>query len=75
MLGMKHNVGPTDRTARLVLGLALAVVGLAGLAGAVDFAQVVVALALVVGAVLVGTALTRVCLVYRLVGADTCRRQ
>jgi len=49
----------------------LAAVGLAAFAGVVDLGGVVAALAVLLGLVLVGTALVRVCLLYRLVGVDT----
>ncbi|WP_436934788.1 YgaP-like transmembrane domain [Halovenus marina] len=68
---MKSNIGPTDRTVRLALGALLVVLGLVVVAGIAPGGPVVGALALLVGVVLVGTALTRMCLVYRLVGVDT----
>ncbi len=70
-MGMKSNIGPTDRTVRLALGALLVVLGLVVVAGIAPGGPVVGALALLVGVVLVGTALTRMCLVYRLVGVDT----
>jgi hypothetical protein len=68
---MKTNIGPTDRTVRLALGALLVVLGFVAVAGIAPGGPVVGALALLVGVVLVGTALTRLCLVYRLVGMDT----
>jgi hypothetical protein len=51
----------------------LAVFGLANFGGIVAFGDTVGLVAVLVGAILVGTALTRMCLIYRLVGVDTCR--
>ena len=68
---MKSNVGATDRNVRLPLGVLLVAVGVAVFAGPLELGPVVGVIALVLGAVLVGTGLTRVCLLYRLVGVDT----
>ncbi|WP_135664716.1 YgaP family membrane protein [Halorhabdus rudnickae] len=69
---MEQNVGSVDRTVRIVAGLVLGAVGLAVLAGFLSaLGTVIAALALVVGVVLLGTALTRQCLLYELVGIDT----
>jgi len=68
---MKPNIGATDRTVRLVGGGALALFGVAVLAGMSSLGPVVGGLALLLGAVLIGTALANVCLLYELVGVDT----
>ncbi|OLZ40580.1 hypothetical protein A6E15_06055 [Natrinema saccharevitans] len=68
---MKHNVGATDRNVRAVGGAVLAAVGVAILGGALEFGTAVGAVALLIGGVLVGTALTRTCLLYRILGVDT----
>jgi len=68
---METNIGATDRTVRLVVGGALALFGVAVLAGVTSLGPVVGGLALVLGAVLIGTALASVCLLYELVGVDT----
>ena len=69
---MIANVGPLDRTLRLVLGagliLAAAFGGLAPLVGVV-----VTYGAVVVGLVLVATAVLRICPLYAALGISTCR--
>lgn len=68
---MKPNEGDLDRIIRAVVGVALLVVGLwpmAGLQGAVW--GIVVA---VIGAVLLFTAITGFCLIYRLLGISTVK--
>lgn len=59
------NVGTADRIIRLVLG-----VGLLGLYGALESPWKYFTL---FGLVLVATALSRFCPLYRLVGLSTCR--
>ncbi len=71
-VGVKHNIGSTDRNVRAVGGAVLAVLGVAILIGVLEFGTAVGAVALVIGGVLLGTALTRTCLAYRLLGVDTC---
>ncbi|MCU4801743.1 DUF2892 domain-containing protein [Halobacteria archaeon HArc-gm2] len=68
---MKYNIGGADRTVRLAVGGLLAAIGGGSLAGALETGPLVGVLALLVGAVLIGTGLTRVCLVYRVLGIDT----
>jgi len=68
---MKTNIGTTDKTVRLVAGGVLALFGVAVLAGVSSLGALVGGLALLVGAILVGTALANVCLLYKLVGVDT----
>ncbi|SFS10312.1 Protein of unknown function [Halomicrobium zhouii] len=68
---MEYNIGTADRAVRLAVGGLLAALGGASLAGALETGPLVGVLALLVGAVLIGTALTRVCLVYRVLGIDT----
>lgn len=66
---MSVNVGSADRLVRLTLGLALIVLAFVLLsANPVLFWG-----ALVVGAVLIGTALLRFCPLYRLLGLSTCK--
>lgn len=69
---MAPNIGSADRTVRFVAGATLAALALASFAGVLSLDPVAAALALLVGAVLVGTAATRLCLVYRVLGVDTC---
>lgn len=67
---MKSNVGGIDRNLRIALGVVLIALGLlAGLSGLAKWA------ALVVGIVMVLTALTRFCPAYRLLGISTCSRR
>ncbi|MCV2446427.1 DUF2892 domain-containing protein [Paracoccus sp. DMF] len=67
---MKTNIGGIDRSLRIALGGALILLGLlAGLTGLAKWA------ALVVGAVLVLTALARLCPAYALFGISTCGRR
>lgn len=70
------NVGSTDRMVRLILGVVLLVAGLLPLFGVTLVAGLGVwqwAL-VVVGAVLVGTALMRTCPAYSLLGVSTNKR-
>ncbi|ELZ09567.1 hypothetical protein C478_15347 [Natrinema thermotolerans DSM 11552] len=60
-----------DRNVRAVGGAVLSAVGVATLVGALEFGTAVGAVALLIGGVLVGTALTRTCLLYRILGVDT----
>jgi hypothetical protein len=71
---MEQNVGGLDRTARLVIGPLLVIVGLAVLLGTVPGGQAVGAVLLVAGAVLLATGLTRRCVINRLLGVDTRSR-
>jgi hypothetical protein len=75
---MERNVGGYDRTARLVVGPILIVVGVASLAGVLGLAAGTAGLALGVGALLVGAILTatgliRTCPLNGLVGLNTYR--
>lgn len=68
-----YNIGTADRTARLIVGGLLALIGLAMVADVVAVGQLFGTVALVAGVVLIGTALVRTCLLYRLLGIDTVR--
>jgi uncharacterized membrane protein len=70
---METNVGGLDRTARLVVGPILLVVGLAALAELLPLSTAIGAIAAVVGLVFVVTGTTRKCILNRLVGIDTSR--
>lgn len=73
---MEANVGSMDRTVRIVVGIVLGIVGIAVFAGPLsDLGAIVGALALVAGAVMLGTGLTRQCLLYRPFGIDTCSKR
>lgn len=70
---MKNNIGAIDRQTRIVVGVVVGLIGLATLGGFLGFGTTIgVALSLV-GLILVGTGLVRVCLLYRLFGIDTSR--
>jgi hypothetical protein len=69
---MRINVGTPDRIARLVLGAALVLLPL--LSGLALFANPVWLWAsIVVGAVLIVTALVRFCPLYAILGVSTCK--
>jgi len=72
---METNIGATDRSVRLVVGGALAVLGLAAVASVVAVGSTVGTLALLAGVILVGTALLRTCPIYRILGMSTCPAQ
>ena len=65
---MTTNVGSPDKIARIVLGVAAAVV--AFLVGAGSVLGIIL---FVVAAILVVTALTGFCPLYRIVGINTCK--
>ncbi|AXR79093.1 YgaP-like transmembrane domain [Natrarchaeobaculum sulfurireducens] len=69
---METNVCAIDRMVRLALGVVLAVVGAAALAGVLAVGTTVAAVALVVGLVLLGTATLQLCPLYTVLGIDTC---
>lgn len=74
-MGIETNIGATDRSVRLVVGAALALLGLAGFASLVAVGPTVGTLAVLAGVILVGTALIRTCPIYRILGMDTCPAQ
>jgi hypothetical protein len=69
---METNIGSVDRVTRVLVGAVLAVVGVAVFAGPIEAGAVVGGLALLAGGILLGTAATQFCLLYRLVGVNTC---
>lgn len=69
---MQQNVGTTDRVIRIVLGLVLILAPLVNIP-AIWSSPVWGYGAMLVGAVLVITALVRMCPLYRLLGIDTCQ--
>ncbi len=71
---MEPNVGGLDRTARLVAGLLVALVGVASLIGVGPLGSTIGIVVTLVGLVVFGTGLTQQCLAYRLFGVDTCKR-
>ena len=70
---MTRNIGPVDRTLRLVLGVALILVALASGWPAFQ-GGLPRAVAIGAGVVLMITAAVRVCPLYTLLGMRTCRR-
>lgn len=69
---MAKNVGSTDKIIRLIVGVLLIV--LPFVSGLSVFASTAATLvAIVIGAVLVGTALFNFCPLYRVLGIHTCR--
>jgi hypothetical protein len=73
LVGVKNNISATDRAVRVVVGLVVGVIGLATLGGLLGLGATIGAALLLVGLILVGTGLVRVCLLYRLLGIDTSR--
>ncbi len=63
----KANIGSTDRIIRLVLGLALAALGIIAFSGLVQI------ILIVLGVVAIFTATTGFCLLYRIFGINTCK--
>ncbi len=59
---MTPNIGPLDRTLRIILGLGLIAASLAGLIGPWGY----------IGIIPLVTAAVRFCPAYRLVGLNTC---
>lgn len=71
---MEQNVGGMDRTARLVAGPLLLLVGVAVLAEIAPGGVAVGGAGLLLGAVFTVTGLTRKCILNQLLGVNTCRR-
>ena len=71
---MESNVGGLDRTARLVGGLLVALVGIVSLAGLLPLGSTIGAGLALVGAIVFGTGHNQQCLAYRLFGVNTCKR-
>jgi hypothetical protein len=71
---MSENVGRLDRIVRVVVGLPLILLGLALFGGVAGLGSNAIAavLAIVVGAILAGTAAIGQCPLYELLGIDTC---
>jgi hypothetical protein len=73
-MNLEVNVGATDRTVRLALGVVLLAVGIAAAAQAIPGGVAVAAVLLVVGAIMVGTGAPRGCPAYYPTGTSTCER-
>jgi hypothetical protein len=68
---MERNIGMLDGRVRLAVGALLAVVGIAAVADVFEVGLTAGVVALVVGAVLVGTSVTGLCPLYRALGIST----
>ncbi|WP_336338809.1 YgaP family membrane protein [Haloarcula brevis] len=73
LVDIKHNIGVTDRRTRIIVGLAVGVIGMATLGGLLELGMVVGTILAAAALILVGTGLVRVCPLYRLLGIDTSR--
>lgn len=72
---MEPNVGGTDRTVRVIGGPILAILGLLVLVDVIAINPVVGGVLLVIGLVLLGTGLTRRCIINRVLGVDTASKR
>lgn len=68
---MEKNVGGIDRTGRIVIGLVLAIAGIAALTGYWAIGAVAGGIAIVVAAILLVTGTTQKCPINEAVGVDT----
>lgn len=68
---MTANVGSADRVLRALLGIVLILAPF--VSGAAMFQGALMWVSVIVGAVLLFTAVTRFCLLYRVLGISTCR--
>ncbi|MEF8854131.1 MAG: DUF2892 domain-containing protein [Haloarculaceae archaeon] len=68
---MEKNVGGIDRTGRIVIGVILAIAGIAAVGGFWDVGAVIGGVALVVGAILLVTGSTQKCPINDMAGIDT----
>jgi NhaP-type Na+/H+ or K+/H+ antiporter len=69
---MNKNVGGYDRTARLIVGPILLLVGITALVGAVPLGTLGSVVALLVGAILTVTGAVQRCPLNAVFGIDTC---
>ncbi len=65
---MKANVGTIDRALRTIVGLILVILAFTTITG-----TTATWVAVIVGAVLIGTASIRFCPAYRILGIQTCK--
>ncbi|MXR19244.1 YgaP family membrane protein [Halobacterium bonnevillei] len=70
---MDKNVGGIDRTGRIVIGVILAIAGIAALAGYWAAGAAAGAVALIVGAILFVTGTTQKCPINEAAGIDTTK--
>jgi uncharacterized membrane protein len=68
---MDKNVGGMDRTGRIIIGIVVAIAGIAALSGYVAAGALVGGIAVVIGAVLLVTGATQKCPINETVGIDT----
>jgi len=68
---MERNVGGLDRSSRLLVGIILAIAGIAALAGYWNVGAVVGVVALIVAAILLGTGAIQKCPINEAAGIDT----
>jgi hypothetical protein len=68
---MTANVGSADRVLRALLGIVLILAPF--VSGAAIFQGALMWVSVIVGAVMLFTAVTRFCLLYRVLGISTCR--
>jgi hypothetical protein len=68
---MTANVGSVDRVLRALLGIVLILAPF--VSGAAMFQGPLMWVSVIVGAVMLFTAVTRFCLLYRVLGITTCR--
>lgn len=72
---MDKNVGGIDRTGRIVIGVVIAIAGIAALTGYWAAGAVIGGIALVIGAILLVTGTTQKCPINEAVGIDTTKRE
>ncbi|MFB6082834.1 MAG: DUF2892 domain-containing protein [Halorientalis sp.] len=72
---MERNVGNLDRIVRIVLGVLVAIAGVAAIGGYWTAGAAVGALLAAVGAVLVVTGAAQRCPIYAGAGVDTCEAE
>lgn len=68
---MDKNVGGIDRTGRIVIGVVVAIAGIAALTGYWAAGAVIGSIALVIGAILLATGTTQKCPINEAAGIDT----
>ncbi|MFB6152912.1 MAG: DUF2892 domain-containing protein [Halodesulfurarchaeum sp.] len=68
---MEKNVGGIDRTGRIIIGIIVAIAGMAAIVGYWKVGSVIGALAFLVGAILFVTGTTQKCPINEAAGIDT----
>ena len=72
-MGINTNISATGRKTRIVVGLVIGLIGLATLSRLLGLGTTIGAALSLVGLILVGTGLVRVCPLHRLLSIDTSR--